>query len=181
MMSATLTLEVPQERKGAPLIAFAGATAVVALHAVADAFIWPERGTRWSDHLVPGLATLAVLAAMLVLFWFARPGLRAVLALVLGALAVEGAALAITDAVNVGVRGDDWTGFLLAPAGLALWLLGTVLLWRSRKPGRLRWLRRAEAKGSAICRSPSGVTTDPQRAGSHVAPLEGRSALAPPH
>jgi uncharacterized protein len=125
------------------LLVFAGGTALVALHAVADAFIWPERGTSWSDHLVLGLATLAVLAAILAIFWFARPGPRAVLALVLGALAIEGAVLAIIDARNVGVGGDDWTGFLLAPAGLALCLLGIVLLWRSRKPGRLRWLRRA--------------------------------------
>src|SRR5512133_907325 len=125
------------------LIAFAGGAAVVALHTVADAFIWPERGTEWSDHLVPGFATLAVLAAMLALFWFARPGLRAVLALVLGALAVEGAALAIIDARNVGVRGDDCTGLLLGPAGVALCLVGIVLVWRSRKAGLLRWPRRA--------------------------------------
>ncbi|HET7372060.1 MAG TPA: alpha/beta fold hydrolase, partial [Gemmatimonadaceae bacterium] len=132
------------------LISFAGAAAVVALHTFADAFIWPEPGTGWSDHLVPGFATLAVLVAMLAVFWFARPGLRAVLALVLGALAVEGAVLAIVDARNVGVRGDDWTGFLLLPAGLALCLLGTALLWRSRRPGRLRWLRRAGLALAAV-------------------------------
>jgi uncharacterized protein len=123
-------------------LVFAAAAALVVLHAVGDAFIWPERGTRWADHLVPGLATPAVLASMVAAFWFARPGLRAALALVLGALAVEGAVLAVVDARNVGVRGDDWTGFVLGPVGLALCFLGVVLLWRSRKPGRLRWLRR---------------------------------------
>src|SRR5580765_1038749 len=126
-----------------PLIVFAAATVLVALHTVGDAFIWPERGTSWADHLLPGLATLAVLAVTVAVFWFARPGLRAALALVLGALAIEGAVLAVVDAHNVGVRGDDWTGFLLAPGGLTLCLLGVVLLWRSSKPGRLRWLRRA--------------------------------------
>jgi uncharacterized protein len=126
-----------------PLIVFAAATVLVALHTVGDAFIWPERGTSWADHLLPGLATLTVLAATVAVFWFARPGLRAALAFVLGALAIEGAVLAVVDAHNVGVRGDDWTGFLLAPGGLTLCLLGVVLLWRSRKPGRLRWLRRA--------------------------------------
>src|SRR5690348_5889029 len=126
-----------------PPIVFAAATALVALHTVADAFVWPERGTIWADHLLPGLATLAVLAATVAVFWLARPGLRAALAVVLGALSVEGAVLAVVDARNVGVRGDDWTGFLLGPAGLALCVLGVVLLWRSRKPGRLRWLRRA--------------------------------------
>jgi fermentation-respiration switch protein FrsA (DUF1100 family) len=125
------------------LLLFAAASTLVALHAAADAFIWPERGTAWSHHLVPGLATLGILAATLVAFRFSRPGMRAVLALALGSLALEGAALAVVDARNVGARGDDWTGFLLAPAGLALCVLGSSLLWRSRKPGRLRYLRRA--------------------------------------
>lgn len=121
---------------------FAAASALVALHTAADAFLAPERGTHWSDHLVPGLATLAVLAAAAALFHVARPGLQAALALVLGVLALEGVVLAVIDARNVGARGDDWTGFLLAPAGIVLCLLGGVLLWRSRKPGRLRWVRR---------------------------------------
>ena len=69
-------------------------------------------------------------------FWLGREGLRAVLALVLGVLALEGFALAVADARAVGVRGDDWTGFALAPAGLALVALGLVLLWRSRKRAR---------------------------------------------
>jgi hypothetical protein len=125
------------------LLVFAVASTPVALHAGADAFIWPEPGTAWSDHLVPGFATLGILAATLVAFRFSRPGVRAVLALALGSLALEGAALAVLDARNVSARGDDWTGFLLAPAGIALCVLGISLLWRSRKPGRLRHLRRA--------------------------------------
>ena len=131
-------------------VVFAAAAAMVGAHAATDAFLAPEWGTRWSDHLVPGLATLGVLAAAVALFRVARPGLRAVLALVLGVLALEGAFLAIIDARNVGARGDDWTGFLLAPTGVALCLLGIGLLWRSRKPGRLRWLRRAGLAVGAI-------------------------------
>ncbi len=132
-------------------LVFAAASALTALHTAADAFLAPEQGTAWSDHLLPGLATLAVLALAVAGFAIAPAGLRAVLALLLGVLAIVGAALAILDARNVGARGDDWTGFLLAPAGLALCLLGIVLLWRSRKPGRLRWLRRAAlAAGAAL-------------------------------
>jgi uncharacterized protein len=131
-------------------IVFAASSAVVALHAAIDAFLAPEWGTQWSDHLVPGLATLAVLAAAVAWFRVARPGLRAVLALVLGVLALEGAILASIDARNVGARGDDWTGFLLAPTGVALCLLGFVLLWRSRKPGRLRWVRRTGLAVGAV-------------------------------
>jgi fermentation-respiration switch protein FrsA (DUF1100 family) len=39
-------------------------------------------------------------------------------------------------------RGDDWSGFLLVPVGVVLLGLAGNLLWRSRKPGRFRWLRR---------------------------------------
>ena len=51
--------------------------------------------------------------------------------------------LAIADTRAVGARGEDWTGFLLAPVGLSLCGLAGVLLWRSRGPGRLRYLRRS--------------------------------------
>src|SRR4051812_17743447 len=102
---------------------FAAAAVLIALHAAADAFIVPEQGTDWPDHLLPGLATLAALAAGVAVFRLARAGLRAALAIALGALAIEGAVLAIVDARNVGVRGDDWTGFLLAPTGIVLCLL----------------------------------------------------------
>ena len=132
------------------LLAFVAASALVALHTAADAFVWPDPGTVWSDHLLPGLATLAVLGAMVVAFRFARPGLRAVLALVLAALTIEGAVIAIVDASNVGARGDDWTGFVLGPAGFLLGVLGVLLIWRSRKPGRLRYLRRAGLAGAAL-------------------------------
>ena len=51
--------------------------------------------------------------------------------------------LAVRDAQATGARGEDWTGFLLGPVGLLLFALAVRLLWRSRKPGTLRWLRRA--------------------------------------
>jgi uncharacterized protein len=132
------------------LTLFGAATGVVALQTIADAFVFPEPGTSWTDHLLSGLATLAVLVAMLAVFSFGRAGMRAVLAVALGVLALEGAALAVVDARNVGVRGDDWTAFLLGPAGVALCSLGAVLLWRSRKPGRLRWYRRAGLALAAV-------------------------------
>ena len=73
---------------------------------------------RPTDHIVSGLLPLVLLAAAAAGFWLGRAGLRAVLALGLGVLALEGFALAVADARAVGVRGDDWTGFALAPAGL---------------------------------------------------------------
>ena len=77
--------------------------------------------------------------------------LRAAVAAALGLLALEGAGLAIADTRAVGARGEDWTGFLLVPVGVVLCGLAAMLLWRSRKPGRLRYLRRAAILlGSAI-------------------------------
>ena len=125
------------------VLLFSGATAVVALHALVDSFVAPEPGTSPRDHLLRGLASLGLLIALLVIYPRLRAGGRAALAVVLGALSLEGAALAIEDARAVGARGEDWTGFLLLPVGLVLLGLAAVLLWRSRKPGRFRWLRRA--------------------------------------
>jgi fermentation-respiration switch protein FrsA (DUF1100 family) len=122
---------------------FALGTAVLAAHAVVDSFLAPEPGTGWRDHVLRGAVSLGVLAAGVVLYRRSRPGLRAALALVLGVLALEGAVLAVADARAVGARGEDWTGFLLLPAGLALCASGAVLLWRSRKASGRRHLRRA--------------------------------------
>jgi hypothetical protein len=122
---------------------FAAASAIVAVHAITDAFLAPEQGTTWNDHLVPGLATVALIGASVACFAVARAGVRAALALVLGALAIEGAVLALLDARNVGPHGDDWTGFLLAPVGIVLCATGVCVLWRARRGGRYRHLRRA--------------------------------------
>src|SRR5207342_1759396 len=88
---------------------FAAATAVVAIHTITDAFVAPEPGVELADHAVSGLVPLALLAGALACFWLNRERLSAVLALVLGLLALEGFALAVADARAVGVRGDDWT------------------------------------------------------------------------
>ena len=112
---------------------FTAAAAVVAAHTTTDAFIALEPGVSASEHLVSGLASLAVVTATVMAFGRARDGLRGALALALGVLAVEGFLLAVADARAVGVHGDDWTGLALGPAGLTLLTLGAWLLWRSRK------------------------------------------------
>jgi fermentation-respiration switch protein FrsA (DUF1100 family) len=122
---------------------FSGAAAIIALHAGVDSFIAPEPGTSPPDHLLRGLTSLGLLIFLVAIYPRLRAGGRAALSAVLGALALEGAALAIEDARAVGARGENWTGFLLLPVGLVLLGLAAVLLWRSRKPGRFRWLRRA--------------------------------------
>ena len=128
---------------GRDLIVFSGALVIIALHAIVDSFIAPEPGTGAGDHLMRGFVSLAVLALAIAVYPRLRAGGRAGLAGVFGALALEGAILAIADARAVGARGEDWTGFLLVPVGVVLLVQAALFLWRSRKPGRFRWLRRA--------------------------------------
>jgi dienelactone hydrolase len=122
---------------------FAAAAAVIAVHATVDSFIAPEPGTGPGDHLARGLVTLALLALAAAAYPRLRAGAQAAIAAALGALALEGAVLAVRDGQATGARGEDWTGFLLGPIALVLLALAVTLVWRSRKPGRLRWLRRA--------------------------------------
>jgi uncharacterized protein len=123
-------------------IAFRLAVAALGVHACVDAFLAPERGTSWRDHEVRGLATLTLLLIGAVVFPRVRAGARALVAGTLGALAIEGSILAIYDARATGPHGEDWTGFALAPVGVALCAIAVSNAWRSRKPGRWRLARR---------------------------------------
>ncbi len=114
-------------------LAFAAAAALIALHALVDAFVFPQPGVSRADHLVPGLVPVAVLALSAWLFPRVRPVLGAAAALVLGALALVGFAVTVSMARADGVGGSDFTGFLLAPAGVVLVALGVRLLWRTRR------------------------------------------------
>jgi hypothetical protein len=130
------------ERARAEALLFSAAAVALALHAVVDSFIAPEQGTGAGDHLLRGGSTLAILGAATLLYARVPAGARAAIAATLGALALVGAALAIAGARADRARGEDWTGFLLGPVGVGLLALAVSLVLRSRKPGRLRWLRR---------------------------------------
>lgn len=142
MRGRGLPLSLQAARARPAVLLFSGAAAVVALHATVDSFVVPEPGTHAGDHLLRGLVSLALLALAVAAYPRLRAGTQAAVAAALGALALEGAGLAIADTRSVGARGEDWTGVLLVPVGVVLLGLAAVLLWRSRKPGRLRWLRR---------------------------------------
>jgi hypothetical protein len=126
----------------AELRLFATATAAIALHVLVDAFVAVEPGASRMEHIVSAGIPLAVAGAAVWLYPRLRPGARATLALSFGALSLVGAGIALSHALSRGPSGDDWTGFLLVPAGVALSLLGARLLWRSRKRGGRRYLRR---------------------------------------
>ncbi len=123
-------------------LVFSSALAIIALHAAIDSFVAPEPGTGPFDHLLRGSVSIAVLGLAVGVYPRLPAGGRAALAATFGVLALEGATLSIAGALAVGPRGEDWTGFLLVPVGVVLVSLGLLLLWRSRKPGRFRLLRR---------------------------------------
>jgi hypothetical protein len=129
---------------------FLGAASILVLHAAVDSYVAPEPGTGPGDHLLRGAATFSVLALAALVYPRLPAGGRAALSATFGALALEGAVLAIADTRAVGARGEDWTGFLLLPVGAALVGSAAVLLWRSRKPGRFRYLRRAGIAVGAV-------------------------------
>jgi uncharacterized protein len=112
---------------------FLAMTGLVALHVADDSFLQPQQGTSAGDHLVSGLVPLAVLALAAVAFPRVRPGARAVIALLVGyfgiVVGIEGAYYT----TKVGASGDDFTGLLCIPAGVALLGLGVLTLWRSRR------------------------------------------------
>ena len=100
------------------VLVFTGATGILLLHGVIDSLVAPEPGTGPSDHVLRGFATFSVLVLAAIVYPRLAAGGRAALAAALGALSVEGAALAIADARAVGARGEDWSGFLLFRSAL---------------------------------------------------------------
>jgi hypothetical protein len=124
-LRATLTTEAGIAR---------AALLVTALHVLDDSFLQPQPGTSATDHLAGGLVPAATLLGVAWLYPRLRAGLRAVLALAFGFFAIiVGAGEAGYYTVSGGPSGDDYTGLLAIPAGLALVGLGVVTLWRSRR------------------------------------------------
>jgi dienelactone hydrolase len=125
---------------------FLACIGLIALHVVDDSFLQPQPGTSAADHLVSGLVPLAALTLAALAFPRARAGAQAAIALPLGVLGVAAGLEAVHYMREVGLSGDDYTGLLAIPAGLALLGQAAVTLWRSRRldDGRpWRYVRRA--------------------------------------
>jgi hypothetical protein len=116
------------------------AVALVAVHVVDDNFVQPPRGTSAGDHPVSGLVPLAVLGLVAWAYPRLAGAWRGAMALAFGVLGIAAGFEAVHYANTVGPSGDDFTGLLCIPAGLALLVLGPVTWWRTRRTeGGLAW------------------------------------------
>ena len=108
-------------------------SAVIAIHVLDDSFVQPEAGTSAGDHIVSGIVPLAALAVAALGYPRTRPGVRATIALVVGLFGMVTGAEGWYYTIAVGASGDDYTSLVAPVAGIALIVLATVTLWRSRR------------------------------------------------
>jgi uncharacterized protein len=88
----------------------AAAVGAIALHVLDDNFLQPQPGTSAADHLVSGLVPLAALLGFAAAYPRLRAGVRAVIAIPLGLLAiVAGVGEAGYYSLHGGPSGDDWS------------------------------------------------------------------------
>lgn len=122
-------------------------TAVIVIAIIDDAFVHPEPGTSAGDHLASGLVPIAIALAAAVAYPRLRAGLRASIALIFGALALDaGIVDGVRHIVTNTISGDDLTACLAAIAGAGLVALGTATLWHARRRDNThlrRYARRA--------------------------------------
>jgi dienelactone hydrolase len=121
-------------RIGGDVPLFRAATALAILFMLDDAFVHPEPGVSAADHVSSGLVPSGALVALALVYPLMRPGLRAISALCVGALAVTASASDGFHHVLVDrLSGDDATAMLAGLAGAGLLGLGAAILWRTRR------------------------------------------------
>ena len=121
------------------------ALAAVTFHVLDDNYVQPAPGTSAADHLASGLIPLAVLIIAAAFYSGLRPGLRASLAMTLGAIAITFGVPGAYYLRHGSASGDHYSGLLAIVAGAVLLLSGPVTLWKARRTEgtrRRRYLRR---------------------------------------
>ena len=134
------------------------ALVLVAVPLIDDDFVHTEPGTGPGDHLLSGLVSLAVLAAVGLAYPRLRPaGLRAATTMTLGAIVFAVGAPGVYYIRDGSASFDDFTALLAFPAALILLAIGPVTLWRARRTGgsrRRRYLHRASSVAIAAVAAP---------------------------
>jgi hypothetical protein len=104
---------------------FGTAMAICAIAVIDDAFLYPEPGTSAGDHLTSGLVPVVVALALAVAYPRLRPGMRGVIAVCCGVLALAaGVSDGFRAALLSGVSGDDLSAMLAGVSGAGLIVLG---------------------------------------------------------
>src|SRR5829696_10195978 len=106
---------------------FRVALAVIAVAVFDDAFVHPEIGMTAEDHLASGLVPLVIAAALALAYPHLRAGVRAVVAIATGVLALTaGIADGFRHVIVDRLAGDDVTVMLAGLAGAGLVALGAA-------------------------------------------------------
>ena len=133
---------------------FRGAVLLGLLHAVDDALLNRQPGVPLGQHLAGLAAVTMVAAAAAILFPRLRPGIRAGLAVVIGAVTVTNGAMHVAHVATTGTSASDLTGVLAAAAGLVLVGLGAAIpaVHRGERAATLRrrWANRALAAVATV-------------------------------
>ena len=122
------------------------ALGAVGLHVVDDNYLQPAPGTSAGDHLASGLIPVTILVGAAVAYPHLRAGLRAAVAMTLGAIGVSIGVPGPYYLLDGSASGDHYTGLVAIVGGVVLLVAGPVILWKARRTGgsrRSRYLRRS--------------------------------------
>ncbi len=130
-------------------LAFRGATVIALLHALDDAFLNRQPGVPLGQHALAAFIALTAGVGAMIAFPRLRPGLRALLAFVFGALSVANGAQHVLHIAADELEGSDVTGVAAVVAGAILLLLALAIPFRHRGEGAAtrgrRWTNRVVA------------------------------------
>lgn len=119
------------------------AATFVLAHVLLDAFVLREPGVDAGAHLLSGLVQAAIVVVGIASYTRLPSPAGAVASVMLGVVALVRGVVAVVDVTNGGrSASSSWSALPLVPVGATLVLVGGVAVWRSRKHGRWRWVRR---------------------------------------
>jgi dienelactone hydrolase len=128
------------------------AVGLVALHVLDDSMLQPQPGTSAGDHLASGIVPCIVLLLAAAAYPRLRAGLRAIVVALAGLFGLASGTEALYFAQHDRLSGDDYTGLIAIAAGVVLFGVAVMTLWKARRAGGgvRRWTRRALAATATV-------------------------------